>query len=218
MSQSASSIKENLLLAKLREMRDFGGQIDTVGLADGIIDRFLANHGDLGTAIERAFAAFTDLKSRDPGFLALDEADQVEKAQAGFTNFYDVKAVNPYVAAAGAGPWIVTVKGAVDGWITAISLDGRGVTDYAKYVFQPLIDDPKTGNKVGLKIRGTRKDSSGTDVTLQGPLEDDLTANVSDTIPNATGKFFKLAGQTGKVNVTVKCQEADFHYAVIKLK
>jgi len=109
-------------------------------------------------------------------------------------------------------------KGAVDGWITAISLDGRGVTDYAKYVFQPLIDDPKTGNKVGLKIRGTRKDSSGTDVTLQGPLEEDLTANVSDTIPNATGKFFKLAGQTGKVNVTVKCQEADFHYAVIKLK
>jgi hypothetical protein len=109
-------------------------------------------------------------------------------------------------------------KDAFDGWITAISLDGRGVTDYAKYVFQPLIDDPKTGNKVGLKIRGTRKDSGGNDVALAGPLEDDLTANVSDTIPNATGKFFKLAGQSGKVTVTVKCQESDFHYAVIKLK
>jgi acetylornithine/succinyldiaminopimelate/putrescine aminotransferase len=43
----------------------------------------------------------------------MDEADQVKEAQADFTNFYDVKAVNPYVALAGAGPWIVTLKGAV---------------------------------------------------------------------------------------------------------
>jgi 4-aminobutyrate aminotransferase-like enzyme len=113
MSRSVSSINENLLLTKLREMREFGGAINTVGLADGIIERFLTNHKDLGTAIERAYVTFADLKSRNPGFLALDEADQVETAQAGFTNFYDVKAVNPYVAAAGAGPWIVTLKGAV---------------------------------------------------------------------------------------------------------
>jgi acetylornithine/succinyldiaminopimelate/putrescine aminotransferase len=113
MSRSVSSINENVLLAKLREMRDFGGAIGTVGLNDDVIERFLGNHDDLGTAIERGYAAFTELRGRDAAFLALDEAEQVEKAQAGFTNFYDVKAVNPYVAAGGAGPWIVTLKGAV---------------------------------------------------------------------------------------------------------
>jgi acetylornithine/succinyldiaminopimelate/putrescine aminotransferase len=113
MSRSVSSLNENLLLAKLREMREFGGDIGAVGLANEIIERFLENHEDLGTAIERGYDVFADLKSRNPGFLALDEAEQIAKAQAGFTNFYDVKAVNPYVAAAGAGPWIVTLKGAV---------------------------------------------------------------------------------------------------------
>jgi acetylornithine/succinyldiaminopimelate/putrescine aminotransferase len=113
MSRSVSSINENLLLAKLREMREFGGDISTVGLTDEVIERFAASHRELVTAIERAYVAFADLKERNPGFLALDEQEQVEKAQAGFTNFYDVKAVNPYVAAAGAGPWVVTLKGAV---------------------------------------------------------------------------------------------------------
>jgi 4-aminobutyrate aminotransferase-like enzyme len=113
MSGSVSSINENLLLAKLREMREFGGAISTVGLTDEVIERFAANHEDLATAIERAYVAFADLRQHNPKFLALDEQEQVEKAQAGFTNFYDVKAVNPYVAAAGAGPWIVTLKGAV---------------------------------------------------------------------------------------------------------
>jgi acetylornithine/succinyldiaminopimelate/putrescine aminotransferase len=113
MSRSVSSINENLLPAKLREMREFGGEISTVGLTDEVIERFVASHPDLVTAIERAYVAFADLKQRRPDFLALDEQEQIEKAQAGFTNFYDVKAVNPYVAAAGAGPWIVTLKGAV---------------------------------------------------------------------------------------------------------
>ena len=113
MSRSVSSINENLLLAKLREMREFGGEISTVGLTAEVIERFAASHRDLVTAVERAYVAFADLKERNPGFLALDEQEQVEKAQAGFTNFYDVKAVNPYVAAAGAGPWVVTLKGAV---------------------------------------------------------------------------------------------------------
>jgi acetylornithine/succinyldiaminopimelate/putrescine aminotransferase len=113
MSRSVSSINENLFLARLREMRESGGEISTVGLSDEVIGRFAAHHPDLATAVERAWDVFTDLRQRNPKFLRLDERDQVEKAQAGFTNFYDVKAVNPYVAAAGAGPWIVTLKGAV---------------------------------------------------------------------------------------------------------
>jgi len=109
-------------------------------------------------------------------------------------------------------------KEAFDGWIAAVALDGRGVTTFAKYVFKDLVDDPVTGNQIGLKIRGPRKDATGAVVTLEGPLEEDLTADVSDTIPNATGKLFLLKGQSGKVNVSVTSQEQDFRFALIKLK
>ena len=113
MSQTANSVNENLHLSRLAEMRAQGGAVQTTGLSDDVIGRFLDSHADLGTAIERAYSHYVELKASNPDFLALDEADQVETAQAGYTNFYDVAAVNPYVAAAAAGPWIVTVKGAV---------------------------------------------------------------------------------------------------------
>ena len=35
------------------------------------------------------------------------------QSQGGLTNFYPPEGVNPYVAVAAAGPWIVTLKGAV---------------------------------------------------------------------------------------------------------
>ena len=113
MSQTANSVNENLHLSHLAEMRAHGGEAQTTGLPDEVIVRFLDSHAALGTAIVRAYAHFVELQASHPGFLALDEAQQVETAQAGFTNFYDVAAVNPYVAAAAAGPWIVTLKGAV---------------------------------------------------------------------------------------------------------
>jgi len=109
-------------------------------------------------------------------------------------------------------------KDAFDGWIAAVSLDGRGLTSFSSYVFKDLVDDPKTGNKIGVKIRGTRKDDTGADVELKGPIENDLTADVSDAIPNATGKFFVLKGQSGTVSVSVTTQEQDFRFALIKLK
>lgn len=112
MSRSASSVKENLYLARLDEMRSHGAA-STTGLSDEVIERFLASHEALATAIDRAYAHYVELKGSNPDFLALAEPQQVEKAQAGFTNFYDVAAVNPYVAAAAAGPWIVSLKGAV---------------------------------------------------------------------------------------------------------
>ena len=94
-------------------MRSIGGGIDTTGLSDEVIARFLSNHPALAEAIDRAWAHFTALKADDPEFLALNESEQVISAQEGFTNFYDVKAVNPYVAAGAGGPWVVTLKGAV---------------------------------------------------------------------------------------------------------
>jgi acetylornithine/succinyldiaminopimelate/putrescine aminotransferase len=112
MSRSASSINANLYLARLAEMRGHGA-VSTAGLSDEVILRFLSSHESLATAIDRGYAQYVSLKDRNPEFIALDEPLQVETAQAGFTNFYDVEAVNPYIAVAAAGPWIVSLKGAV---------------------------------------------------------------------------------------------------------
>lgn len=113
MSQSASKISENLSLSRLGEMKTHGGAVATIGLSDEVILQFLTTHESLGVAIDRAYSHYVELKVSHSNFLGMDEAEQVKEAQADFTNFYDVEAVNPYVALAAAGPWIVTLKGAV---------------------------------------------------------------------------------------------------------
>jgi 4-aminobutyrate aminotransferase-like enzyme len=113
MSQTASTISKNVQLSRLGEMRTHGGEVNAFGLSDDVIQRFMASHESLAIAIDRGYEHYVKLKVSHPDFLALDEVDQIAKAQAGITNFYDVKAINPYVAAGAAGPWIVTLKGAV---------------------------------------------------------------------------------------------------------
>jgi acetylornithine/succinyldiaminopimelate/putrescine aminotransferase len=94
-------------------MRDFGGAAITRGLADEIILDFLDGRADLAAAIDRGYEAFVALKATHADFLALDESEQIVEAQKDLTNFYPTDARNPYVAVAAAGPWIVTLKGAV---------------------------------------------------------------------------------------------------------
>ncbi|MCA9670486.1 MAG: hypothetical protein KC503_33045 [Myxococcales bacterium] len=110
-------------------------------------------------------------------------------------------------------------KDAMNNWIAAIVLDGRSVTDYVGFNYDPLVTDPVTGNSIGMIVRGTRKDNTGADVNLQGPLENNFSGpSVDETIPNSSAKFFKLSGQTGKVKISVTTQESDFRFAVIKIK
>jgi hypothetical protein len=100
-------------------------------------------------------------------------------------------------------------KGAFDRWIAAISLDGRGIAAFSKYVYGELIDDPaQSGVKIGLKLRSS---------TVQGPPEDEITGDKSDAIPNATAKFFKLTGKTGPLKVTVTCKDQDFRYGLFQV-
>ncbi len=113
MSQVANFNRQDALLHKLHEMRECGGPAMTRGLTDEIIIDFLRERDDLALAIERAYDAFLGYTKTHPAFLALDESDQIGQAHAGLTNFYAKDAVNPYVAAGAAGPWIVTMKGAV---------------------------------------------------------------------------------------------------------
>jgi len=101
-------------LSNLVEMKEFGGAALSTGLSDEIIRDFLeCGYRELSVAIERAYASFLEYQRSHAAFLALSESDQISQAHGGLTNFYAEDAVNPYVAAGAAGPWIVSLKGAV---------------------------------------------------------------------------------------------------------
>jgi len=101
-------------LACLKDMRQYGGAALTSGLADHVIQDFLEDdYPELALAIDRAYACFLELKQTHADYLALDEKEQISAAYDGLTNFYAEDAVNPYVAASAAGPWVVSLKGAV---------------------------------------------------------------------------------------------------------
>ncbi|MCK9539776.1 MAG: aminotransferase class III-fold pyridoxal phosphate-dependent enzyme [Dokdonella sp.] len=103
----------NPMLTKLKEMREFDGAVRTRGLPDEVIARFLDSDPALSEAIDEAYAAHIALRSRSADFLHLDENEQIARAQADFVNFYPDDGVNPYVALAAHGPWLITLKGAV---------------------------------------------------------------------------------------------------------
>ncbi len=97
----------------LAELRDFGGSARTTGLPDDLILRFARKDGRLSEAVNAAVEEFHRLVDEEPKLLAMDEESQISEIQSGFVNFYEEEAVNPYVALAARGPWIVTLKGAV---------------------------------------------------------------------------------------------------------
>lgn len=99
-------------LAPLAPLRAHGGTRRTVGLDDSVLARFTQDV-DLAAAIDAAAAEYARLKSEFADLLDMDEDAQVQAVQAGYVNFYPDDAVNPYVALAARGPWIVTLKGAV---------------------------------------------------------------------------------------------------------
>lgn len=103
----------NPLLAKLKQMRDFGGSIRTVGLPDDLVERFAGSDVQLAQAINEAHAEHGRLAKEMPDFLSLDENEQLLRAQEGFINFYAEDCINPYLALAASGSWVVTLKGAV---------------------------------------------------------------------------------------------------------
>jgi acetylornithine/succinyldiaminopimelate/putrescine aminotransferase len=98
------------LLAPLRQR---AGAVRTHGLDDATVDRLAARFPELREAIEAAALQFEALAAEFPELMDLDEQAQIEAAQAGFINFYPEDAVNPYVAIAARGPWVVSLKGRV---------------------------------------------------------------------------------------------------------
>jgi acetylornithine/succinyldiaminopimelate/putrescine aminotransferase len=101
------------LIDKLNELRSYGGAIRTRGLDDAIIERFAASHPELGEAIDAAVELHRGLRGEFDALLRADEDAQLQQVQRDYVNFYPEDAVNPYVALAARGPWIVSLKGAV---------------------------------------------------------------------------------------------------------
>ena len=107
-----SASQEPLML--LREIRSNVGAIDTPGLKDAEILSFLDVDDSLSSAISEAYARFQSMANEFPElYLDADEATLITELQDGFVNFYNPATVNPYVALAARGPWIVTSHGAV---------------------------------------------------------------------------------------------------------
>lgn len=101
------------ILEKLQNLRNSGGEIRTRGLADDVIEGFAARDPRLGQAVDQALAIAECWRAAYPELWAADDVEQQVRLQAGYVNFYADDAVNPYVALAAKGPWIVTSKGAV---------------------------------------------------------------------------------------------------------
>jgi acetylornithine/succinyldiaminopimelate/putrescine aminotransferase len=101
------------MLEKLNAMRGYGGEVRTHGLDDETLLRFEQTDDRLPAAVDTAYAEFLELKEEMPELMALPESELTVAVQEGFINFYPIDAINPYVALAGSGPWIVTSHGAV---------------------------------------------------------------------------------------------------------
>jgi 4-aminobutyrate aminotransferase-like enzyme len=101
------------LLDTLAPLRAHAGARRTHGLDDATVLRFAAAHPDLVEAIQAAGAEYAAIREEFAELLDLDENAQTLAVQAGFVNFYSNDTVNPYVALAARGPWIVTLKGAI---------------------------------------------------------------------------------------------------------
>ncbi|GMR15462.1 MAG: aminotransferase class III-fold pyridoxal phosphate-dependent enzyme [Gammaproteobacteria bacterium] len=101
------------MLEKLTAMRSFGGEVRTRGLDDETLQRFAQTDDRMAAAVDAAYAEFQRLQKEAPELMALPESELTVAVQEGFVNFYPADAVNPYVALAGSGPWVVTSRGAV---------------------------------------------------------------------------------------------------------
>lgn len=97
----------------LLQLRSAKGNVITHGLKDEDVKRFIETDSDLVAAIELAEKEFNQIKSVYPEIIDMDESDQLSFIHTDYINFYAADAVNPYVALAGKGPWVITLKGAV---------------------------------------------------------------------------------------------------------
>ena len=97
----------------LKPLRGHAGSVRTHGLNDASLLKLAGQFPELVAAAQAAVGQYEAIKAEFADLLDLDEQGQIDAVQAGFVNFYADDAVNPYVAIAARGPWVVTLKGRV---------------------------------------------------------------------------------------------------------
>ena len=100
-------------IEKLEELRHYGGARMTEGLTDAVVSQFLLTDDALKRAVDQALLNHRLLRDEHGALLAMDEAEAVALVQDDYVNFYAPETVNPYIALAAAGPWIISAHGAV---------------------------------------------------------------------------------------------------------
>ena len=100
-------------LATLHAIRAATGEAQVKGLADDVISAFAARDESLATAIAFARETLEEIRIDHPELPAMSEPAALAAIQAGYLNFYSPDALNPFVALAAKGPWLVTLHGAV---------------------------------------------------------------------------------------------------------
>ena len=102
------------VLSQLAEIRANSGPQQTTGLKDEVITKFAASDHNLIRAISEASKNHKEyLIQLGSELLMMEESKLIQTLQSDFINFYSPATVNPYVAIAARGPWIITSHGAV---------------------------------------------------------------------------------------------------------
>ncbi len=101
------------VLEQLNAIRAKAGEHRTTGIDDNTVCQFVSHDPSLAEAVNAATEEFEALNREYPELMALGETEQIAAIEKHLVNFYADDTVNPYVAMAARGPWIVTTKGAV---------------------------------------------------------------------------------------------------------
>ena len=98
----------------LHEIRHNSGAMDTTGLDDYTIEKFCKLDNNLVIAITEASSNHKELINQ-LGRKTMQQSEQtlVKQLQQDYVNFYAPATVNPYIAIAASGPWIISSHGAV---------------------------------------------------------------------------------------------------------
>ncbi|MEO8000524.1 MAG: aminotransferase class III-fold pyridoxal phosphate-dependent enzyme, partial [Arenimonas sp.] len=97
----------------LKPLRARAGAVRTNGLDDATLLRLSSQFPEIAEAAQAAADLFAQVQGEFAELIDADEQAQINATQAGFVNFYAEDAVNPYIALAARGPWVITLKGRV---------------------------------------------------------------------------------------------------------
>jgi len=91
-------------------------------------------------------------------------------------------------------------------WLAAVALDGTGATTDPRYNFRLPTEDPQTGALHGIDLRGSRENSEGIEVTLEGPATEDFDETEIDGEVVAGGAmhylYYAPAGETVTLSIS----------------